>query len=133
MHADEGGEGLHDRPVVSLGVARDALQRIDTAQARFNFIAAEQFHRFGESLGELAHLGVVHVALNMAPEGDGADKERHAAQELNRQPADLILRGNQLVAGQPLLVRGDDQPRRNPDSEGERTRDEAKPLENRRG
>src|SRR6185503_2903544 len=62
---DKSGQCLHDRPVVQLALPRDALQRIDAAQANLEVVASEVLDRFGEALGDaplLVSFGLLFVA-----------------------------------------------------------------------
>src|SRR4051794_13584905 len=49
---DKSGQCLHDRPIIRLALPRDALQRINAAQANLEFIAPELLDRIGEAFGD---------------------------------------------------------------------------------
>jgi hypothetical protein len=52
--SDVGGQDLGDGRLVRLGVAGDALQRVDAAEADVELVRAELVDRAGEPLGDLA-------------------------------------------------------------------------------
>jgi hypothetical protein len=54
--AHERSQDFSDRVAVVRGVLGDALQRVDTAQAKVELVAAQVVDRFVEPLGDLAFL-----------------------------------------------------------------------------
>jgi hypothetical protein len=49
---DKSGQCLHDRPIVRFALPRDALQRVNTAEANLKLVVSKLLDRFGEALGD---------------------------------------------------------------------------------
>ena len=49
---DKSGQCLHDRPIVQFALPRDALQRVNTAEANLKLVVSKLLDRFGEALGD---------------------------------------------------------------------------------
>jgi hypothetical protein len=99
MPSHEGRQHLVDGEPIQRGVAGDALQRVDPAQADVELVVAELVDRATEPLGDLATLVqcvLVTAGLDVVPElpvRDGAAGEhRQPGQPLYQRGAQVVLK-----------------------------------------
>ena len=52
----ERGQGLHNRPIIGFAFLRDALQRVDSPETQFEFVARELLRGLAEAFGDAALL-----------------------------------------------------------------------------
>ncbi len=107
----KGGEQLHDRPAIGVGIARDPGQRVNAADADGQFLTAELIDRLHEAFGDLRltaelQLGAASFAayLDLPPGEIGTQQQHYATKALQESRTDGVSGRGQFRSGQADMV-----------------------------